>query len=299
MFNFLHGIVHKQQVLKKKMIFNCDNCKWIGKSQKLLDKHKINLHIEQVKRKITQEQPYKCYICGFMSISETAFKIHTEESHNQIYIIQRTNSITKSPPMKKPKDFHPLTTEEAKEKEIICLQNIVNDLEQKLVQALKVKKQALIHANTSLTTLKPQEVVSHDPNLKELPASVKPLVEEGSQEFVVKGDGPCFLRTTPAHIAGDEKNGPELARDLNTHQPMYRSYYEQKISADFPLKVTIGVQGQFKVFENSANYFDWLLESREAAYMWRGCMDVIATSNMTNMDIDIIIYEEGQIPETK
>ena len=107
MFNFLHGIVHKQQVLKKKMIFNCDNCKWIGKSQKLLDKHKINLHIEQVKRKITQEQPYKCYICGFMSISETAFKIHTEESHNQIYIIQRTNSITKSPSMKKPKDHHP------------------------------------------------------------------------------------------------------------------------------------------------------------------------------------------------
>ena len=85
------GRVHKEQMLKKKTLFNCDNLKWTGKSQKLLDKHKIYLHIEQVKRKIIQEQPYKCYICGFMSINETAFKIHTEERHNQIYTIQRTN----------------------------------------------------------------------------------------------------------------------------------------------------------------------------------------------------------------
>ena len=154
--------------------------------------------------------------------------------------------------MKKPKDHHTPRTEESKDKEIIRLQKIVDVLEQKLNQALRVKDQAFMQA----TVLKPQEIVRHDPNLKELPASVKPLVEEGSQEFVVKGDGPCFLRTTPAHIAGDEKNGPELARDLNTHQPMYRSYHEQKISADFPLKITIGVQGQFKVLEKSADYFD-------------------------------------------
>ena len=103
-----------------------------------------------------------------------------------------------------------------------------------------------MQANTYLTALKPQEIVKHDPNFKELPASVKPLVEEGSKEFIVKGDGPCFLRTTAAHTAGDEKSGPELARDLNTHQSMYRPIYEQKISADFPLKITVGVQGQFK-----------------------------------------------------
>ena len=33
--------------------------------------------------------------------------------------------------------------------------------------------------------------------------------------------------------------------------------------------------------------------------MWRGCVDVIATSNMMNMDIDITIYEEGKVPEKK
>ena len=33
--------------------------------------------------------------------------------------------------------------------------------------------------------------------------------------------------------------------------------------------------------------------------MWRGCVDVIATSNMTNMEIDIIIFEEGKVPEIR
>ena len=86
---------------------------------------------------------------------------------------------------------------------------------------------------------------------------------------------------------------------MNTHQSEYRHIYEEKVSADFPLEITIGVQGKSKIFQNSVDYFDWLQESWEAAYMWRGCVDVIAASNMMNMDIDIIIYEEGKVPEKK
>ena len=49
----------------------------------LLTRHIQQKHIEQLKRKIVKEQPIKCYICGFQSSSETAFRIHTEEKHNQ------------------------------------------------------------------------------------------------------------------------------------------------------------------------------------------------------------------------
>ena len=56
------------------------------------------------------------------------------------------------------------------------------------------------------------KIREQDTNIKELPESVKHMVEEGSKEFIVKGDGPCFLRTTAAHIMGDAHKGPELAR---------------------------------------------------------------------------------------
>ena len=122
-------------------------------------------------------------------------------------------------------------------------------------------------------------------------------MEENSKEFVVKGDGPCFLQTTAAHIFGDEDEGPQLARDLNTHQAEYRHIYEQKIIADFPMLVTIGISGETKQFATSTEYFNWLQESRKAAFMWRGFVDVIAMANMANMDIDIIVHENGSNPE--
>ena len=112
-----------------------------------------------------------------------------------------------------------------------------------------------------------------------------------------KGDGPCLYRTAAAHTLGDEEEGPGLARDSNTHQSEYREYYEEKIAADFPLTITIGVKGEFKVFETPTEYFDWLQESNRAAFMWRGCVDVIAMSNMANIEIKVIIHEEGKQPE--
>ena len=123
---------------------------------------------------------------------------------------------------------------------------------------------------------------------------MKPLVEENSKEFVVKGDGPCFLRTTAAHIYGDEEEWTQLARDLNTHQAEYRDIFTEKISADFPVTVQVGVKGETKVLQNSTEYFDWLQESRRAAFMRRGCVDVMAMTNIAHMDIDIIIHEDGK-----
>ena len=110
---------------------------------------------------------------------------------------------------------------------------------------------------------------------------------------MVTSDGTCLLRAT----AGDEEEGPSLARYLNTHQSEYRDYYEQKVSADFPLTITVGVQGEKKEFENSREYFDWLQESNKAAYMWRGCVDIIAIANMVHIEIDVVLYEKEKVLE--
>ena len=101
-----------------------------------------------------------------------------------------------------------------------------------------------------------------DPNLRELPDIVKPLVNKNNEDYVVKGDGPCLLRTVSAHISGDEHEGLQYARNLNTHLATYRPYYKEKISADFPLLVTTSVKGETKLFHTCNEYFDWLAESK-------------------------------------
>ena len=117
-----------------------------------MDKHKQETHKELLKRKIEKEQPHRCYICGFQSISETAFAIHTEESHGQIYSLTRTNSITKSPPLKKVKEFHLEDMEidqsermQKKNEEIVALQSKVKELQEKLLTrgANEISRKAL------------------------------------------------------------------------------------------------------------------------------------------------------------
>ena len=132
-----------------------------------------------------------------------------------------------------------------------------------------------------------------DPKIRELPEIVKPLVEKDSEEYMVKGDGMCLISTTAVHIAGDENEAKQVARDIITHLSNYRPIYAEKINADFPLTVTIG---EYKIFENSEDYFDWLQESEKVAFKWSRCVDVIAISNMTQLDIDIIIHKEGKVP---
>ena len=154
---------------------------------------------------------------------------------------------------------------------------------------------SLIIVEDTVMNQKPSEK-KRDPKIRELPEIVKPLVEKDSEEYMVKGDGMCLISTTAVHIAGDENEAKQLARDLNTHLSNYRPIYAEKISADFPLTVTKGVQGEYKIFENSQDYFDWLQESEKAAFKWSSCVDVIAISNMTQLDIDIIIHEEGKVP---
>lgn len=124
-------------------------------------------------------------------------------------------------------------------------------------------------------------------------------MQEGSKEYVVKGDWPCLPRTVAAHTGGDEDEGPRLGRMLNTHESQYRGIYEEKIDKEFTLSVTVGVSGETKQIENRQQDFDWLLESESGAYMWRSCVDVIATCNMAHIEIDIIILDRGFNPEIR
>ena len=116
----------------------------------------------------------KKLICDFKSISETAFKIHTEETHNQEFNIQRTDSITKSPPLKKSKDHHDVNmdidmneTMQIKDNEINCLENMVKELQHKL-EARKAnnKSRDAVDVNVDIIEVLEEEIISEVPETK-------------------------------------------------------------------------------------------------------------------------------------
>ena len=147
----------------------------------------------------------------------------------------------------------------------------------------------------------PQKTPTKDPRVKELPTLVKQVVKKGSKEVESTGNGSCLIGTTALHITGDEEQTPDIARDLNTHIAQYRKHYLPKIEADFPLTITIGTNGLTKTFQKGEEneFFNWLAESKDAILMWRSCIDILAVSNMYQMDVDCIVYQEGSNPEVR
>ena len=149
--------------------------------------------------------------------------------------------------------------------------------------------------------IKSVEKQNMDPKVTELPELVKQIVHDGSKEVNITGNGSCLIGTTAVHIAGDEELTPHIARNLNTHLALNREYYLDKIKSDFPFTAIIGTSGNTKTFNKGEEdmFFDWLAESKEAIYMWRGCVDIIGLCNICQMDIDCIVYMEGTAPEVR
>ena len=144
-------------------------------------------------------------------------------------------------------------------------------------------------------------VVTNDPTVSELPVTVREFVSDGSKEAHSIPNGSYIIGSTSLHIAGDHHQTTFLARGANKHISSYRSYYLEKLQADFPLTLTIGTDGKKKHFKQCEEdrFFDWLVEAEEAEFIWRGCVDIIALTNHLQMDVDCIVYQEGTMTEVK
>ena len=82
-----------------------------------------------------------------------------------------------------------------------------------------------------------------------------------------------------------------LGRDLNTHMAEYREYYSDKIV--FPLTITVS-GGQRKTFDlgEENDFFDYLVVSPLASFIWRESADMIALTNFTQMEIEVSVYNQ-------
>ena len=60
----------------------------------------------------------------------------------------------------------------------------------------------------------------------------------------------------------------------------------------FPRSVTVGNGKVLRFEEGEENkFFDTLVESKECSFMWRGCVDIVAMCNMTQLKVDIDIFD--------
>ena len=299
-----HGVsVHMAKVHERK----CEGCQTIFQTTNELKLHGEVCHIKHIKTPISNEKQKRqatpeskgltCEHCNFKANNESEVENHTIKEHPQ----------TISPDPKRYKANHVAPVEETLQRlkslsvegeELMDVTEFEAQKKRKReipVIATPNRSKKTVKESPVVIDIKENENVKTDPNLRDLPVEVKQIIGDDSKEYMVKGDGPCLLRTTAAHIEGDEDKGIELARDLNTHQALNREWYKEKLSSkDFPMTVTIGVKGEIKTFKNSDDYFDWLQESKEAAFMWRGCIDVMGICNMAQMNIDIVIHENGQ-----
>ena len=246
------------------------------RAAEIILEHKIKCRATQSVRN------YQCENCNFICEAKSELNEHAKTYHKEVLSPESKKTKTGNNEDEALQQFKSLSVSDTD-------MDVDMERKRKREEHTKPEEKKLMQEPNSLKN-------KRDPRLRELPKSVKPLVEVGSEEYVVKGDGPCLLRTTAAHTMGDENEGPQLARDKNTHMSMYRNVYQEKNAADFPLTVTVGVNGETETFETVTEYFDWLQESKKAAFMWSSCVDVMAVSNMAHMDIDIIVHEEGKIP---
>ena len=261
---------------------------------------------EETKPVSLQRKTFNCENCKFKGISVHSLESHIQIEHEenvspdpkrykaeQELPVEDTLQILKSLTVGGEEDMAvtEIDTQKKRKREVLQNLNSNENTAKETTEVLETHKKDNLVENE---TCKKDNLVEKDPNLRSLPDEVKKILGDDNREYIVKGDGPCLLRTTAAHIEGDEDKGIEMARNLNTHLALNRELYKEKLSSiDFPMEVTIGVKGQTKSFSNSDEYFDWLQEAKEAAYMWRGCIDVMAICNMAQMDIDIIIHEKG------
>ena len=267
------GVINTVNMVNKHMCKQCNNS--FNANLELIE-HNKNVHIHDTwpdsgsKRDLSMVKT--------SSVSEPKKKKAAEEQD----MIERSNNMDRKILEKRKKEE---LEEEVRNKELQerkRREEQKSELEKKKLKFVKEKENSKIEKVNNDTKM--------PSNVKELPQCVRTLYPD-SLQFCVSGDGACCLNCLAAWILLDVTQAPQLSRDFNTHLAEYREYYLQKLV--FPLTIIIagGERKRFNKGEEN-DFFDMLVTSPEACFMWRGSADIIGLTNFTQMKIEIAIYNQ-------
>ena len=105
----------------------------------------------------------------------------------------------------------------------------------------------------------------------------------------VRGDGRCLENCTAIHTKGDEKEGIEIRKMINTHvADNWEGYWKNKIG--LPYKDTVLVDGKQEAIENKTDEeMIEFLRSENAQKVFSKGHQLIAIANLFNINISLLL----------
>ena len=103
--------------------------------------------------------------------------------------------------------------------------------------------------------------------IRELPDVCKKILGGEFVVYPVKGDGACGPRSAAAWMFHDQSLGPYLSRNINLDFIQNWTFWEPFFT--FPFVRQLG-NGQLINCQDKEELFEFLRNSNEGAYMWRG-----------------------------
>ena len=123
-------------------------------------------------------------------------------------------------------------------------------------------------------------------SLKHVPNELKQFTNEDDLILKIVGDGSCGIRASAAHIFENQKYGPRFRSLINTHIMDRWDFYSNKVS--FPYSRQVGIEGRVVEFNVPEEYLEFLRHDKDAAYLWTDSEELVAVSNLYQIEIKII-----------
>ena len=276
-------------------IFECENCVFSTKQENLFKRHIRDKH--DILTASTSPKPKKR---KNEELSEESMEVdinneddkeeETKDEIKEMEIDADDAILLKRSRMWDEKIRQKQVKEEEKEREQIKKQKKEKEEKQaEKVNNKKLKKKKKVARNK----VKDEKL---KPFLKELPIGVKNLIGSEYCIYKIEGDGACGLRSAATWLFQDQTLGPYLGRNLNNHFVQNWEYWKTFIS--FPFEREVGI-GKKKKFESENELFDFFLNSKDGAFMWRDHEDFAALANIYQFKIKIITVMHLDDPQPR
>ena len=171
----------------------------------------------------------------------------------------------------------------------IILEKQKNELKRKKQNSKDAKKKSKKKVIISKTGPK-TKVLDEIPNIREVPANCKHLVEEDDVLYVVPGDGCCGPNCASAFLFKDEVYGPSLRKQMNVFfaDHWFDKYqYVTQCSEDDPFVRKIGGGGKI-TFTDPVELVKYFKSPDAASYIWSDSEDLAVIADMYRINIKVI-----------
>ena len=307
----IHNLDQDKSVVQN---YTCDACDFQVDNGKALRDHILINHKQNNKRSLSV---FKCEGLNCESTFDTEGQLR-EHEHNQHPKSDQKHSFasekispSSSPPRKKQvglkSDCFDDTEVEMLDLEMearafvdTMLKNRISELENLVADMIEQKKKdqlAKSKLEKEIVELKSKHVskVSKIPDhLSSVKESHLPDLRGYRMKFDANPNGACLDMCVAVHVYEDEEEGPKVKRRINNHvADNWENYYKHRIA--LPYIETVGVGSEARVIrKNSKEEMLDFLRSDESLMVYSNSQELLAISNLFNVNINIFTYRGDQ-----